>query len=119
MQAYIFASASQQAGAYEGQIIDAISDYLDRKGDNIYCFALRKELGLTNASNQGEKSNDIIVASRQKHNGMSWCDSGSKNMGNISLVISNQEDTQWYTRWRLLLKIKTISWKAYEQKVVA
>lgn len=99
--------------------IDAISDYLDRKGDNIYCFALRKELGLTNASNQGEKSNDIIVASRQKHNGMSWCDSGSKNMGNISLVISNQEDTQWYTRGQLLFKMTPLSWKASEQMGVA
>lgn len=77
--------------------LEAIKAYLDRKSPYVYCFALRKQLGLINSSNQGEKSNDLVVASRQKHNGMSWCDSGSANMGNITLIIVNQEDTSWYS----------------------
>ncbi len=77
--------------------LEAIKAYLDRKSPNVYCFALRKQLGLINSSNQGEKSNDLVVASRQKHNGMSWCNNGCANMGNITLIIVNQEDTQWYS----------------------
>jgi hypothetical protein len=31
---------------------------------------VRRELGLRNSSNQGEKANDLLVAARQKHHGM-------------------------------------------------
>jgi hypothetical protein len=47
-----------------------LTDYLNRVRECIPCHALRKELGLRNSSNKGEKSNDLVVASRQKHNGM-------------------------------------------------
>ena len=42
--------------------LEAIKAYLDRKSPYVYCFALRKQLGLINSSNQGEKSNDLVVA---------------------------------------------------------
>ena len=34
--------------------------------------ALRANLGLRNSSNPVEKANDLVVAGRQKHNGMAW-----------------------------------------------
>jgi hypothetical protein len=52
-------------------------EYLERVRDYVPCYALRKELGLRNSSNIGEKANDLVVANRQKHNGMSWSNNGS------------------------------------------
>jgi len=46
--------------------------YLERNKEMIPCYAIRKNLGLRNSSAIGEKMNDLIVSSRQKHNGMSW-----------------------------------------------
>ena len=36
-----------------------------------------------------EKDNDIIVASRQKHNGMSWNMEGSSNLSALTAMIRN------------------------------
>ena len=52
--------------------IEELKKYLDSKDYGIYPYANRKELGIINSSNQGEKSNDLVVAQRCKHNGMSW-----------------------------------------------
>lgn len=76
--------------------IEEIKGYLDRKREGIYVYAMRKQLGLVNSSNQGEKSNDLVVAQRCKHNGMSWTYEGLNGMRNIKLAILNQE-TNWYT----------------------
>ena len=40
-----------------------------------------------NSGNQGENSNDPIVADRQKHNGMSWTNKGCASMGKIRQLI--------------------------------
>ena len=48
----------------------------------IPCYALREALDLQNSSNPGEKANDLCVAARQKHQGMSW----SRN-GSVALVL--------------------------------
>jgi hypothetical protein len=52
--------------------IERLINYFKRNSSNIPCDTLRKELGLRNLSNKGEKANGIIVANRQKYNGMSW-----------------------------------------------
>lgn len=36
-----------------------------------------------------EKDNDMIVASRQKHNGMSWNREGSSNLSALTAMIRN------------------------------
>ena len=46
--------------------------YFERNRPFIPCYSVRKRLGLRNSSNVGEKSNDLLVSDRQKHNGMSW-----------------------------------------------
>ena len=57
--------------------LSKLLSYLDRNKEMIPCYALRKRLGLKNSSAIGEKMNDLLVASRQKHNGMSWSKTGS------------------------------------------
>ncbi|MDR1135643.1 MAG: hypothetical protein LBL49_05640, partial [Clostridiales Family XIII bacterium] len=54
-----------------------LTGYLDRKRSQIVCYALREKLGLRISSNRVEKDNDMLVAERQKHNGMSWSGKGS------------------------------------------
>jgi hypothetical protein len=61
----------------EGSIKDTsalarLINYIERNRPYIPCYGVRKKLGLRNSSNRGEKSNDLIVSDRQKHNGMSW-----------------------------------------------
>jgi len=51
---------------------DPECSYLKRNTPYIPCYAIRKELGLRNSSNIGEKMNGLVVSNRQKHNGMSW-----------------------------------------------
>ena len=52
-------------------ILDDMCAYLERKRDNICCHAIRRIFNLRLSSNAAEKSNDLVVADRQKHNGMS------------------------------------------------
>lgn len=73
---------------------DCIS-YLERKKPHVTCYALRKLLGYYNSSSRGEKSNDIVVAKRQKHNGMSWSYNGSHNLAIITAASNNMELRQW------------------------
>lgn len=89
--------------------IQAVKDYLDRKSENkeqqyFYCYAMRKELGLINSSNQGEKSNDIIVAQRQKHNGMSWVVEGSAALGHIKQIEINEETDSFYRTGKIMFE---------------
>jgi len=70
-------------------------EYLYRVQDTIPCYALRKQLGLRNSSNLGEKANDLIVSSRQKHNGMSWSNNGSLAFATLSTTSRNSEIVHW------------------------
>ena len=54
-------------------------------------YAVRRELGLRNSSNRGEKANDLLVAERQKHNGMSWSPSGSVALASGTALKHNRE----------------------------
>lgn len=77
------------------EIIIKLIEYLQRVRDHVPCYALRKELGLRNSSNLGEKANDIIVSNRQKHNGMSWSNDGSVAFASVTAASYNCETEFW------------------------
>ena len=85
---------------------EEMANYLERKRSHIPCYALRKALGLRTSSNPVEKANDICVAKRQKHNGMSWSPSGSAALAVISAVYSNRELFQWLNEQTLTFKMR-------------
>jgi len=66
---------------------------------------IKEETRLRTSSNQGEKANDLVVAERQKHNGMSWSKPGSSGLANIRTLFLNQEDENWITRRELDFKL--------------
>jgi hypothetical protein len=70
-------------------------NYFKRNWHSIPCYALRKKLGLRNSSNLGEKSNDLLVADRQKHNGMSWSKMGSSTLASVITLHKNNEHMNW------------------------
>ncbi len=75
--------------------LEKLVEYLERNRPHIPCYAVRKELGLRNSSNIGEKMNDLVVSERQKHNGMSWSKSGSVAITTIKAVERNGEYKTW------------------------
>jgi len=77
------------------EYITKLIEYFERVRTYVPCYALRKELGLRNSSNVGEKSNDLVVSSRQKNNGMSWSDDGSHSFASVSTVYRNQQLSNW------------------------
>lgn len=81
-------------------------DYLHRCKPHIPCYAVRKQLGLPNGSSIGEKMNDLLVAQRQKHNGMSWSAAGSVALAALTAMIRNGESQTWFKKQTLALKLK-------------
>ena len=75
--------------------IDDLCQYIQKHREHIPPYALRAELGLRNSSNRVEKANDLVVAQRQKHNGMSWSTSGSGALAQITALIINNELCSW------------------------
>ena len=69
--------------------------YFERNRPYIPCYAVRKELGLRNSSNRGEKANDRVVSSRQKHNGMAWSQSGSSALATLQTMVCNDNQAEW------------------------
>lgn len=76
-------------------------NYLKRKEYSITCYAARAGLGLRNSSNPVEKANDILVAQRQKHNGMSWSKQGSSALAAIEMVYQNGYEDSWFRHGRI------------------
>jgi hypothetical protein len=74
---------------------------LERNRDMIPCYALRRELGLRNSSNTGEKANHLVVAERQKHNGMSWSPAGSGALTALATLVHNNEHHEWFRTGQL------------------
>jgi len=85
--------------------IKQLEGYLERNEKNIPCYALRSELGLRNSSNKGEKANDMIVANRQKHNGMSWSQCGSISLATITTLSLNHELHRWLSQGKIDFKL--------------
>ena len=79
----------------EPEYITKLIDYFERVRDYIPCYILRKQLGLRNSSNLGEKSNDLIVSSRQKDNGTSWSDNGSHAFASVAAISCNNQLLNW------------------------
>jgi hypothetical protein len=71
----------------------------------IPCYAIRKRLGLKNSSAIGEKMNDVLVSSRQKHNGMSWSKNGSLALAALTAVKRNGEHRSWLEKKELKFKL--------------
>jgi hypothetical protein len=76
--------------------LTALIESLERNRSIIPCYALRRELGLRNSSNAGEKSNDLVVSNRQKHNGMSWSAYGSGALAALATLVQNDEHQAWF-----------------------
>lgn len=80
-----------------------LTDYIDRKQENIACYAFRHKLGLRVSSNRVEKANDLLVANRQKHNGMSWSEKGSGALAVITALQVNNKLSSWLRGEKQLL----------------
>ena len=63
--------------------------YFEKNRICIPCYALRSMFHLKNSSNRVEKANDLTVAKRQKHHGMSWSNSGSGAIAQIQVHFLN------------------------------
>ncbi len=85
--------------------IEELKDYIRRKSPNMTCYALRHELGLRISSNRVEKANDLVVATRQKHNGMSWSENGSGALAVINATMINGEMEEWMAMHRIIYRI--------------
>ena len=86
-------------------LLSYLTGYLERVRANIPNYMLRAALGLRNSSNRGEKSNDLLVSNRQKHNGMSWSDAGSTTLASVSAIQYNDELDNWVNNGSLSLKL--------------
>jgi len=86
-------------------IIHKLCHYLKRNRPYIPCYVVRKELGLRNSSNIGEKMNDLVVSDRQKHNGMSWSKEGSVALASITALIRNNEYALWFEQGNIEFKL--------------
>ena len=81
--------------------LEEVSAYLERKRTGITCYAVRKKLGLRISSNPVEKANDLLVARRQKHNGMSWTPHGSGALAAIEMLYENGQAVSWFKNRQL------------------
>lgn len=80
--------------------LEDLVGYLRAREPQIACYAVRRELGLRVSSNRVEKANDLVVASRQKHKGMSWSRQGSWSLGAVTALYLNRESASWRSAGR-------------------
>lgn len=89
--AIAFVNTLERSQIKDPEAITRLIGYFERNRAHIPCYAVRKELGLRNSSNIGEKMNDLVVSDRQKHNGMSWSVSGSVSLASLTALARNNE----------------------------
>lgn len=87
--------------------INALISYLERKREYVACYAVRTKLNYRNSSNSLEKANDILVANRQKHNGMAWTPNGSSSLASIEMIYHNHQENDWFYKHRIPMLIPT------------
>lgn len=92
--AYLAKLPSEQIKS--GVELQKLIGYLERQRPHILCYSVRNQLGLCNSSNRGEKENDLVVAQRQKHNGMSWSPPGSIALAALATAARNEELGSWF-----------------------
>ena len=81
--------------------------YLANNRPMIPVYAVRRELGLRNSSNRGEKANDLLVAERQKHKGMSWSPSGSVALASVTALKHNREYHKWFRERKIAFTLQS------------
>ena len=86
-------------------ILKQVVEYLERKSGHIACYAFRQKMGLRISSNRVEKANDLLVAKRQKHDGMSWSEKGSGALAIIAAANVNGKLHSWFRGEREWLKL--------------
>jgi hypothetical protein len=86
--------------------IKRLIGYFERNRSFIPCYALRQKLGLRVSSNRGEKANDLVVSSRQKHNGVSWSTSGSTRLASVTSIHLNNEQSHWLLNHEIAFQFK-------------
>ena len=84
----------------QNRIADLCGYFLKHR-NHIPCYALRHHFGLRTSSNRAEKANDLVVAQRQKHNGMSWSCAGSAALAQIKALFVNNDAPNWLRYHRL------------------
>lgn len=87
-------------------ILNDMCAYLERKKENICCHAIRRAFHLKLSSNAAEKSNDLVVADRQKHNGMSWSNNGSGALAILSASYRNNILRLWIQKREVSMDLK-------------
>jgi hypothetical protein len=85
--------------------VEKLIAYVERNRPFIPCYAARKEFGLRNSSNLGEKMNDLLISKRQKHNGMSWSKHGSLGLATLTALVRNHEQAVWFEHGTLDFKL--------------
>ena len=98
-----YLSSLDQSDVKNQKWLDDLLGYLDRKSYAISCYALRSKLGLRNSSNPVEKANDLLVAQRQKHNGMAWSSNGSGSLAALQMIHLNHQQELWFRKKELYL----------------
>lgn len=86
-------------------ILKQAVEYLERKSEHIACYAFRQKMGLRISSNRVEKANDLLVAKRQKDDGMSWSERGSGALAIIAAANVNGKLHSWFRGEREWLKL--------------
>lgn len=69
--------------------LDEAIQYIKGKASNLTSYSLHKAQGRKNSSSGAEKANDLIVANRQKHRGMSWTLLGGVALANVAWAMLN------------------------------
>ena len=95
-QALHYLSALKSEVIKNRAAVEVLIKYLERNRPYLPCYGVRKQLGLRNSSNIGEKMNDLIVSERQKHNGMSWSKGGAVALASVTALKRNQESHHWF-----------------------
>ena len=86
--------------------LDEAIGYLERKGNRIPCYHLRKILGLRNTSNSVEIANNILVARRQKKKGCSWAVDGSFACSEITCIFANEEAESYFNNGGIVFSLR-------------
>lgn len=102
-QAYI--DALPPEAIRKPDVLAQIKGYLERNRAHIPCYAVRSKLGLRCSSNPVEKENDVVVAHRQKKNGMAWSEDGSHALATLAAVRRNGEADNWLRDGRLAFRL--------------
>jgi hypothetical protein len=95
-QAIAYVNALPSSQIKNAEALSRLIGYFERNRAHIPCYAVRKELGLRNSSQIGERMNGLLVSERQKHHGMSWSMSGSVGLASLTALARNKEHALWF-----------------------